>query len=47
MRIPFDKEIAVLYSNGIPFVREKKEYLQKFSDMFAAIGEEIRGRFSK
>lgn len=47
MRIPFDKEIAFLYSNGIPFVREKKEYLQKFSDMFAAIGAEIRGRFSR
>ena len=37
MQIPFDKEIAVLYSNGIPFVREKKEYRRKFADMFAAI----------
>jgi len=47
MHIPFDKEIAVLYSNGIPFVREKKEYLRKFADMFAAVGEEIRRRSSK
>ena len=37
MRIPFDKDIAFLYSNGIPFVTEKKEYLQKFADMFGAI----------
>ncbi len=37
MQIPYDKEIAVLYSNGIPFVREKKEYRQKFADMFAVI----------
>jgi len=34
MRIPFDKEIAFLYSNGIPLVREKKEYKERFRDMF-------------
>jgi MinD superfamily P-loop ATPase len=34
MRIPFDKEIAFLYSNGIPLVEEKKEYKERFQDMF-------------
>ncbi len=38
MRIPFDKEIAYLYSNGIPFVTEKKGYRPQFQDMFSAIG---------
>ena len=37
MRIPFDKEIALLYSNGIPLVREKKEYKERFQDMFDLI----------
>lgn len=37
MRIPFDEEIASLYSKGIPFIREKKEYIQKFTDMFEVI----------
>jgi len=37
MQIPFDKEIAFLYSNGNPFVTEKKEYRRKFTDMFEAI----------
>jgi len=37
MRIPFDKEIAFLYSNGIPLVREKKEYRERFQDMFDLI----------
>ena len=35
--IPFDKEIAFLYSNGIPLVREKKEYKERFKDMFDLI----------
>jgi MinD superfamily P-loop ATPase len=39
MRIPFDKEIAFLYSNGIPLIKEKKEYKQRFQDMF----DHIRG----
>ncbi len=46
MHIPFDKEIAFLYSNGIPFVTEKKEYLQKFADMFGAIIALINGKSS-
>jgi MinD superfamily P-loop ATPase len=37
MRILFDKEIAFLYSNGIPLVREKKEYKERFQDMFDLI----------
>jgi MinD superfamily P-loop ATPase len=37
MRIPFDKEIAFLYSNGIPLVREKKEFRERFQDMFDLI----------
>jgi MinD superfamily P-loop ATPase len=37
MRIPFDREIAVLYSNGIPLVAEKKKYREKFRNMFQVI----------
>jgi MinD superfamily P-loop ATPase len=37
MRIPFDKEIAFLYSKGIPIVKEKKEYIKRFQDMFNLI----------
>jgi MinD superfamily P-loop ATPase len=37
MRIPFDKEIALLYSGGIPVVEEKKEYVKRFQDMFDLI----------
>ncbi|MFH1902922.1 MAG: ATP-binding protein [Candidatus Omnitrophota bacterium] len=33
MKIPFDKEIAFLYSKGIPLVEEKKEYIERFQDM--------------
>ena len=41
MRIPFDKEIALLYSRGISIVKEKKEYIDKFQDMFTRIKKEI------
>lgn len=37
MRIPFDKEIAILYSNGVPLVKEKKEYKERFQNMFDLI----------
>jgi MinD superfamily P-loop ATPase len=37
MRIPFDREIALLYSRGIPIVEEKKEYVRRFQDMFDVI----------
>ncbi|MDH5187297.1 MAG: ATP-binding protein [candidate division WOR-3 bacterium] len=33
MHIPFDKEIALLYSKGIPLVKEKKEYIAKFKSI--------------
>jgi MinD superfamily P-loop ATPase len=37
MSIPFDKDIAFLYSIGIPFVQHKKEYREKFQDVFQTI----------
>ncbi len=46
MNIPFDKEIASLYSNGVPFVTEKKEYRRKFTDMFASIVTLMHGKSS-
>jgi MinD superfamily P-loop ATPase len=41
MRIPFDREIAFLYSQGIPFVDEKKEYRKMFEDMLLRIQDII------
>lgn len=37
MQIPFDKEIALLYSRGIPLVQEKPEYKERFRAMFDVI----------
>lgn len=37
MRIPFDREIAVLYSKGMPLVQGKQEYTEKFQDLFRSI----------
>jgi MinD superfamily P-loop ATPase len=37
MRIPFDREIASMYSIGIPMVKQKKEYISKFQDMYSMI----------
>ena len=37
MRIPFDRDIALLYSKGIPLVTEKKEYTKRFQDVFDLI----------
>jgi MinD superfamily P-loop ATPase len=45
MRISFDKEIAFLYSQGIPVVKEKKEYIGKFQDMFNLVINEKQGVF--
>ncbi len=42
MKIPFEREIAVLYSKGIPFILEKKEYGNKFKELIANIGKENR-----
>lgn len=41
LRIPFDREIALLYSRGIPMVREKKECKEKFRGMFDKIRKEL------
>jgi len=40
LRIPFDREIALLYSRGIPLVQEKAEYKEKFQKMFDMITKE-------
>ncbi len=37
MKIPFDKEIALLYSKGVPLIKEKPGYIQKFRDMYSDI----------
>ena len=39
MRIPVDKEIARVYSRGIPFVQVKPEYKQRFRDLLQEIEE--------
>ncbi|MBD3264617.1 MAG: P-loop NTPase [Candidatus Omnitrophica bacterium] len=39
MRIPFDKELAFLYSRGVPFVEEKANYREKFKDIFDFISK--------
>lgn len=40
MRIPFDKEIALLYSKGVPVIREKKEYIAQFKNMLDFIANQ-------
>ena len=37
MRIPVDREIAVAYSNGIPFIRWKKDWEPKFQALYLRI----------
>jgi MinD superfamily P-loop ATPase len=41
MRIPFDREIASLYSQGVPLVTARKEYVENFMDMFQGIEREM------
>ncbi len=41
MRIPFDREIAVLYSKGIPLIAKKKKYRKSFRDIFNLASREI------
>jgi MinD superfamily P-loop ATPase len=41
MRLPFDRDIAVSYSKGIPLVDAKKEYGDHFRQMFALIERSI------
>ncbi|NPE28900.1 P-loop NTPase [Methanococcoides sp. SA1] len=40
MRIPLNKRIAELYSQGIPFVEEMPEWKERFSDLFEKIVNE-------
>ncbi len=37
MHIPYDREIAYLYSKGIPLIKEKKEYIDKFKNIVKQI----------
>ncbi|MFX1369321.1 MAG: P-loop NTPase [Promethearchaeota archaeon] len=37
MEIPFDREIAELYSRGVPFVERMPEWRERFLDLFEAI----------
>ncbi|MDD5439807.1 MAG: ATP-binding protein [Candidatus Omnitrophica bacterium] len=41
LRIPFDKEIALLYSCGIPLVQKKTEYKEAFRMLFEEIKSNI------
>jgi MinD superfamily P-loop ATPase len=44
LRIPFDREIALLYSKGIPIVWEKKEYKEKFQNVFNLVSKLLTPR---
>ncbi len=44
LKIPFDREIAVLYSAGIPMTQEKPEYKEMFLKMFGEIKTILAGR---
>ncbi|MGQ9673960.1 MAG: ATP-binding protein [Candidatus Aminicenantales bacterium] len=37
MTLPFDREIAVAYSDGVPLVEAKPAYRQKFMELYARI----------
>jgi len=43
MRIPFDRDIAVSYSKGIPFVMVKPQYKELFYNMLGNIKANIKG----
>jgi len=42
MTIPFDREIAVAYSEGMPIVEVRPSYRDKFSTLFSRVEELIR-----
>ena len=42
MKIPYNKEIARLYSKGFPFVLEMPEWKKKFTDLYKLIEREVR-----
>jgi hypothetical protein len=39
MEIPFDREIAELYSRGVPFVEEMPAWRERFLELFELIKE--------
>ena len=39
LEIPYDKRIAKLYSQGIPFSQEMPEWKQKFQNLFETVKE--------
>jgi MinD superfamily P-loop ATPase len=41
MRIPYSRDIAVLYSEGVPFVEKMPEWKKKFRDAFESIGGRV------
>ncbi len=41
MEIPFDRRIAELYSEGVPFVEAMPEWRQKFIDLVGQIEDEV------
>jgi len=41
MRIPFSREIAELYSQGIPLVTAKQHYRQKFIELYEKVKEQV------
>lgn len=41
MRIPFDRQIAVAYSKGIPLVKADEGYIMQFKEMFESIRNAI------
>jgi MinD superfamily P-loop ATPase len=42
MKIPWDRQIAELYSKGVPFVAEMPEWEEKFLNLFSNIKEIIK-----
>ena len=42
MKIPFDRKIAELYSNGTPFIEQFPEYQKKFMVLFQKIKTRIK-----
>ncbi len=42
MRIPFDRQVAELYSRGIPIVKENRNYVPKFAAMLELIKDICR-----
>jgi MinD superfamily P-loop ATPase len=39
LEIPFDRKIAELYSNGVPFVQEMPDWRERFRHLFEVIRE--------